>query len=140
MKTEIKDRLKQIRQKEGFSQKDFAESIKLKQQSYAQYETGRVIPPDIVIDMICTKYNVNENWLRTGEGPQDKEMTEREKKIKQLEKALNNKSDSLLHSLMCVVDMEPDELRVLLDNGLKIHEFYMEKEFKKKVNEKNVTK
>lgn len=136
MKTEIKDRLKQIRQKEGFSQKDFAKSIKLKQQSYAQYETGRVIPPDIVIDMICTKYNVNENWLRTGEGPQDKEMTERELKIKQLEKVLEGKGDSLLHGIKIIVDMEPEEQKIVLDMGLKIHELHKNKEFIQRINKK----
>lgn len=137
----IRNRLKEIRKiNNNITQEEFAKKLKVPQSTYACYESGKSKIPDIVIDAICLKFNINEEWLRDGKEPRDKEMTEREQKIKQLEKVLDNKSNSLLHSLMCVVDMEPDELRILLDNGLKIHEFYMEKEFKKRVNEKNVTK
>lgn len=45
----------------------FAKSLKVSQQYISKLiKTGN--PSDILIDDICEKYNVNEEWLRTGEG------------------------------------------------------------------------
>ena len=40
----------------------------VKQNTIAQYESGRNAPIDAVITLICRTYGVNETWLRTGEG------------------------------------------------------------------------
>ena len=32
------------------------------------YETGLVVPSDTFIQLLCTKFNIDEHWLRTGEG------------------------------------------------------------------------
>ena len=50
----------------------------MQQGTVAGYETGRRVPLDIVIQTICTRFNVDEHWLRTGEGEMFKPQTERE--------------------------------------------------------------
>ena len=50
------------------TQKEFAEKIGLKRNSVASYEIGKNYPMDTVIKSICREFNVNEDWLRTGEG------------------------------------------------------------------------
>ena len=52
----------------GLSQQEFAEKIGIKRGAVANYEVGRNEPIDAVVSLICKTYNVNENWLRTGEG------------------------------------------------------------------------
>lgn len=43
--------------------------MKLTQGAVSGYEIGRRVPNDAIIDLICREFNVNETWLRTGEGP-----------------------------------------------------------------------
>lgn len=64
----IGDRIKEIRKAAGLTQQKFAERIGTKQNTVAQYEIGRNAPMDPVITAICREFNVNEVWLRTGEG------------------------------------------------------------------------
>lgn len=64
----MKDRLKKIRKSLDMTQLKFAERIGVKQNTVAQYEIGRNEPIDSVITLICREFNVNETWLRTGEG------------------------------------------------------------------------
>lgn len=64
----MKDRLKALRKSLGLTQQAFGERLGVKQNTVAQYEIGRTIPSSPIISAICKEYNVNEHWLRTGEG------------------------------------------------------------------------
>ena len=65
---EVKDRLRALRKELGLTQEKFAERLCMKRNSIANYEIGRNEPIDAVIALICREFNVNEAWLRTGEG------------------------------------------------------------------------
>lgn len=71
----MKDRIKKIRKEFDLTQQKFADRIGVKQNTVAQYEMGRNVPIDSVITLICREFNVNENWLRTGEGDMFVERT-----------------------------------------------------------------
>lgn len=65
----MNERLKELRKALGFkNQQDFADALNIKRGTIANYEIGRNEPIDAVITLICSKFNVNEKWLRTGEG------------------------------------------------------------------------
>lgn len=64
----IKDRIKILRKKLGFTQQIFADRIGIARGNVAAYEVGKNAPSDAVIQLICSKFNVSEEWLRTGEG------------------------------------------------------------------------
>lgn len=64
----MNERIKAVRTALGLSQQEFAEKIGIKRGAVANYEVGRNEPIDAVVSLICKTYNVNENWLRTGEG------------------------------------------------------------------------
>lgn len=61
-------RIKEIRTYFNLTQQEFANRIKVKRNTVATYEMGRSIPSDSAIALICKEFNVNETWLRTGEG------------------------------------------------------------------------
>ncbi len=65
---EVKDRLRALRKELGLTQEKFAERLCMKRNTIATYEIGRNEPIDAVIALICREFNVNEAWLRTGEG------------------------------------------------------------------------
>lgn len=64
----MKERIKALRKALGVTQQEFADSLKIKRNTVANYETGRNDPIDAVISLICTTYGVNDVWIRTGEG------------------------------------------------------------------------
>ena len=64
----MKDRIKKIRKELDLTQQEFADRIGVKRGGIANYEIGRNEPTDSVISLICREFNVNEDWLRTGEG------------------------------------------------------------------------
>lgn len=64
----MQDRIKQVRQSEGLTQAEFAEKIGLSRNFVAMIEIGQREPSDRTVRDICRVFNVNESWLRTGEG------------------------------------------------------------------------
>lgn len=61
-------RIKKIRNILNLSQKDFAEKLGLKQNAISYMEKKGTTVTEQNIKLICSQFNVNENWLRTGNG------------------------------------------------------------------------
>lgn len=62
------DRIKDLRKALNLTQQEFAERIGSVQNTITGYETGRRVPSNQVVTLICREFDVNETWLRTGEG------------------------------------------------------------------------
>jgi transcriptional regulator with XRE-family HTH domain len=50
------------------NQTEFGEAIGVTLAAYSKYETGKVVPDKSIRLLICSKFNVSETWLETGEG------------------------------------------------------------------------
>ena len=61
-------RIKKLRKSLDLTQQKFADALGIKQTTVASYEIGRIVPSDSTIKLICREFDVNEDWLRTGEG------------------------------------------------------------------------
>ena len=72
----MKDRIRKIRKASGLTQAEFGARIGIKGNTIGNYEIGLRTPSDAVIFSICREFNVNEDWLRTGEGDPYKELPE----------------------------------------------------------------
>ncbi|MBE5968774.1 MAG: helix-turn-helix transcriptional regulator [Lachnospiraceae bacterium] len=64
----MNERIKILRKTLKLTQEEFANAIGAQRATIANYEKGRRVPINTAISLICTKFNVNEDWLRTGEG------------------------------------------------------------------------
>lgn len=82
----MKERLKEIRKRNpnGKTQETFANYLEISKENISSYESGRRNPSDAFIKLVCEKCNVNEYWLRTGNG----EMFMPETKDEQISKML----------------------------------------------------
>lgn len=60
-------RIKELRNFLNLNQKDFGNSIGLRS-SISEIENGKAPITERTIIAICSKFNVNEEWLKTGEG------------------------------------------------------------------------
>lgn len=65
----IGKRLRQLRRTLDLTQQEFADKLGIKRNTVASYETKDDREPvGAVISLICREFNVNEEWLRTGNG------------------------------------------------------------------------
>ena len=99
----MKDRLKKLRKELDLTQQAFADKIGMKQNTIAQYEMGRTTPSDAIVFSICREFNVNENWLRTGEGEMFEQMTEQQKILKYTALLLNDKDSAVANAIQTLI-------------------------------------
>lgn len=71
----MNERIKELRKALRLTQQEFADRVGIKRNSLANYETGRNTPLDVIVSSICREFNVNEQWLRNGDGPMFLEYT-----------------------------------------------------------------
>lgn len=64
----MNERLRFIRDFFQINQRDFAKRIGVGASTLAMFETGDRVLKDIHINAICREFNIDEKWLRTGEG------------------------------------------------------------------------
>jgi transcriptional regulator with XRE-family HTH domain len=64
----INERLKDIRMSLGISQREFSKRIYITQSFYGDIELGKKNINDRIIQLISTQFNVNKEWIKTGEG------------------------------------------------------------------------
>lgn len=64
----MKDRLKQLRKTLGLTQQAFADKLGVKRNTVGQWECGVNPLTDQTIFSICREFDVNKEWLCTGEG------------------------------------------------------------------------
>ena len=74
----MNDRILKIRKDQKLTQDAFAEKLNLSKNYIWQMEKAERVPSDRTILDICRVFNVNEKWLRNGEGsmylpPEDEE-------------------------------------------------------------------
>ena len=96
-------RIKEVRKAKELTQEEFAERIGLKRNSIAQIEIGTRVPSNQVILSICREFNVNELWLRTGEGEMFREVSKEAELMQLISKHLISCEPSFKHRLISVL-------------------------------------
>jgi len=64
----IGERIKQIRKESKLTQEEFANALGTKRGNISKYEIDENSPSDAIVTLLKDRFNVNEVWLRTGEG------------------------------------------------------------------------
>lgn len=106
------ERLKRLRKTLGITQQEFADKIGIKRNTIATYESGRNEPIDAVIALICREFNVNEKWLRSGEGEMFLDLSEDEF----VKAAATLSNDSFVRSLIIEYWKLDDDSKKLFRN------------------------
>lgn len=76
------ERFKEVRNALNIKQGDFAKELAISQGHASDIENGRKTVSDRAIEIISLKYNVNADWLRTGEGEMFEQLTDQQKAMK----------------------------------------------------------
>jgi transcriptional regulator with XRE-family HTH domain len=64
----INDRVREVRNALNLTQKDFGQRLAIAQSYLTNIETGKREVTEKIQKLVCLQFNVNEEWLRTGEG------------------------------------------------------------------------
>lgn len=121
----LNERLKKLRKTLDLTQQEFADRIGSKRNTIAKYETDTNVPSAAVISLICREFNVNENWLRTGEGDMFMEISRDEQIEEFIGDLLHGEEDSFKRRLI-------SGLAALDENGWKVLEDFLDSIQKKK--------
>jgi transcriptional regulator with XRE-family HTH domain len=64
----VNERIKELRSILHLSQHQFCKQIFISQSSFGEIETGVRNVNDRIIQLICSQFNVNKDWIKNGEG------------------------------------------------------------------------
>ncbi len=117
------DRLTELRRllgKDGksMSQQVFASAIGVARSTLANFESGRNDPADSVIQLICMRFNVNENWLRNGIGDVFVALSKEDQIAEFVGRVMRDQSDSVKKRLILGLAQLDDDGWDFLDKFL----------------------
>jgi transcriptional regulator with XRE-family HTH domain len=101
----INGRIKGIRSALGLSQNKFSSIVALSNGYIARVETGHIAVNDRLVKLVCSSFNVNESWLRYGEGDMFLEAMPEDKRFKNLVNLVRGLPPKYQDFLFGVLDM-----------------------------------
>lgn len=93
----IGNRIELIRKRKKLSRRAFAEKFGVSESVIVNIEFDRLKKPDqkeALYRLICQEFDINENWLRTGEGEMEVELSKEEYITDFVSRILKSKDDS----------------------------------------------
>lgn len=119
----MESRITELRKALGLTKVGFAKALNVSPNYVYMLESGKTAVTDKIVFTVVTIYNVNESWLRTGEGemflPKSKEE-EIAEIAAQMFKADENDFRYRLQKL--VTELSEDELELLKELAIKLGE------------------
>lgn len=110
----IGERVKELRKQVNLTQQAFADRLNLKRNTVGSYEVNVVEPSDRTISDICREFNVNETWLRTGEGEMFNQITRSEKITSFLTEITEDEGDDFKRQFVeMLAELEPEDWKLL---------------------------
>lgn len=107
------ERIKELRKTLGLTQEKFGERVGVKKNTISQIENGVNGVTDQIRLSVCREFNVNEDWLRTGEGSMFSESDEDEEIARFLGDILSDQPDFRRRLVSVLARMTPDEWALL---------------------------
>jgi transcriptional regulator with XRE-family HTH domain len=107
------------------NQDDFAKKIGLTKNYISLVETGGRVPSDRTILDICREFNVNEYWLRTGDGEMFRKKSRGEEIMEYAAKVAGGELDEFQTALFSTMSkLSAEQMALLADIAKKMVEEY----------------
>lgn len=114
----MKDRIREVREHSGLSMEKFGARIGIGKASISLLESGKNNPSAQTISLICREFNVNEHWLRTGEGEMFEQTRESVLDRLTVEYDLDREQRAVIEGFL---DLTPAERDVVLKYLRNVH-------------------
>lgn len=105
----LNERIKQVIAETGMKKTAFADRLNVSQAFVSQLCSGASQPSDRTILDICREFNVNEEWLRTGQGEMFKPKSRNEELFEFATKVAEGDPGSIQAQLLAVMARLTDE-------------------------------
>lgn len=115
----MNERLKELRKTLNLTQQEFADALKVPRNTIGGYEVAKSNPSDAAVNNICRTFNVNENWLRYGEGDMFIKLSYSDQIAKFIGEVMTEEDESFKKRLI-------SGLAALDDNGWKVLENFLD--------------
>lgn len=110
----MNERIALVRKSLGLTQEKFAEQVGLSRNFMWMIESGTRVPSDRTVSDICREFNVNETWLRTGEGEMFNQITRSEKITSFLTEITEDEGDDFKRRFVeMLAELEPEDWKLL---------------------------
>ena len=103
------ERLKLLRKELHMKQGEFAKRISTTQGHISDIENGRKELSGRTIKLICLEFNVNETWLKTGEGEMFNANTQDEELAYLIGKILAGKNDFVKNAMLTLAKLDEED-------------------------------
>lgn len=117
MKQEIYERIRFLRKDIlKKTQEEFASSINISRSNLGNIETGKVSVTNRVITDICNAFNVNEVWLRTGDGEEENifaDIDEDDRFNINLAKLSTTENEFIKNGVNMLAETDPEKLKII---------------------------
>jgi transcriptional regulator with XRE-family HTH domain len=112
---DLNKRIEEIRKYYELTRAAFGERLGVSGDVINNLERGRVEVKDHIFKLICKEFNVNETWLRTGEGEMFRPKTINEELVELTDKLLSEESTSFKNRLVSALARLSEEQWDLLE-------------------------
>lgn len=115
------ERIKEVRKSLGLTLEKFGEKIGVTKVAISNLENGHRNLTEQMAKSVCREYNVNETWLRTGEGEMFLPVNRKTKIEKLTNQLLSEESDSFKNRLVSVLaDLTENEWEFLEEKAMQL--------------------
>lgn len=111
----INERIRELRTALELNQREFSEKAKIGHSTLAMFETGQRTPKDIHVSQICQTFNVNEQWLRTGEGTMFNEIPRESEIGKYIGQVLKSDDDFIKNYIISYMSLDEKSKKIVRD-------------------------
>lgn len=106
----MNNRLIELRKTLDLTQTEFAKTINLSKSQISSIENGVRNLTDRTISDICREFNVNEYWLRDGEGPVFRPPVGIDEELAmEIGELINSDDDFMKSSILMMLRLTPEE-------------------------------
>lgn len=126
------NRVRELRKTIGLTLEKFGEPLGVGKTAISNIENGNRNLTDQMIISICREYNVNEEWLRTGEGEMFKKLTPQEEVASYVSDLLEDGADNPFYGIIIDImktysELSPKSQEVVRDFSRRLAENIKEK-------------
>lgn len=119
----MNDRIKKLRKDLGLTLDKFGEKLGVTKPTISRIENGVNNVTEQMIKSICREFNVNEEWLRTGEGPMYIDMDKEDELMYWVGDVLSHKDDDYQKRVVkMLMGLNPEQWKLLEEMSVKLYE------------------
>lgn len=120
----MNERLKEVRLSTNMSQEAFGKKIGIESRAHiSSLENGSRNITDRIVNDVCREFDVNEHWLRTGEGEMFERLTDQQRVMKYAAILLKDKDSLIANAITSFIvtyeQLDNTSKKVLEDIALK---------------------